>query len=92
MVSYRRDIQPILDGECVSCHGGQAGLYLDSYDNLMVGGAGGKIVIPGDPQASELVRSIKGLGQPLMPPGAVPLESPEIDKIVTWIAEGSPNN
>jgi hypothetical protein len=30
--SFYLDIQPILDRECIDCHGGQAGLYLESYD------------------------------------------------------------
>jgi len=91
-VSYRQDIQPILDRQCVSCHGGQAGLYLNSYDNLMFGGSGGKVVIPGEPQASELVKRIQGQSQPRMPLGADALRSSEIDRIVIWIAEGCPNN
>ena len=90
-VSYRRDLQPIFDRQCVDCHGGQGGLYLDSYDRLMGGSASGPVVIPGNPQASELVRSIQGVGQPLMPPDEA-LPAKEIDFIVTWIAEGCPNN
>jgi mono/diheme cytochrome c family protein len=91
-VSYRRDIQPIFDRNCVSCHGGQAGLYLDSYDRLMAGSARGPVVVPGDPQASELVRRITGQSQPAMPLGRAPLSAAEIEAIVTWIAEGAPNN
>ncbi len=107
-VSYRRDIQPIFNRNCVSCHGGQAlpfdsaqdkrqssgqaGLYLDSYDHVMAGSARGPVVIPGNPQASELVRRIKGLSQPRMPLGGAPLPAADIDAIVTWIAEGAPNN
>jgi mono/diheme cytochrome c family protein len=92
MVSYKQQIQPILDRECVGCHGGQAGLFMDSYDNLMAGGASGKVVIPGDPDGSDLVRSIKGQGQSRMPPGNATLAPSEIDMFVTWIAEGCPNN
>ena len=91
-VSYRQQIQPLLDRKCVGCHGGQAGLFMNSYDNLMAGGPAGKIVIPGDPEDSELVRRIRGLSQPRMPLDGSTLASPEIDMIVTWIAEGSPNN
>jgi mono/diheme cytochrome c family protein len=91
-VSYRRDIQPIFNRNCVSCHGGQAGLYLDSYDHVMAGSARGRVIVPGDPQASELVRRIRGLSQPRMPMGGAPLPPSDIDAIVTWIAEGTPNN
>ena len=91
-VSYRQDIQPIFDRNCVSCHGGSAGLYLDSYDHVMAGSARGRVVTPGDPPASELVRRIRGLSQPRMPLGGAPLSAADIDAIVTWIAEGAPNN
>lgn len=91
-VSYAQDIQPILDRACVMCHGGQAGLFVDSYDNLMAGGDAGKVVVPGDPQGSELVRRIDGSTQGQMPPGDSTLTSSEIDLIMTWIAEGSPKN
>ncbi|MFQ5814431.1 MAG: c-type cytochrome domain-containing protein [Anaerolineae bacterium] len=91
-VSYRQDIQPIFNRNCVSCHGGQAGLYLESYDHVMAGSARGRVVIPDDPQASELVRRIRGLSQPSMPLGGAPLPASDIDAIVTWIAEGAPNN
>ena len=91
-VSYRRDIHPIFNRNCVSCHGGQAGLYLDSYDHLMAGSAHERVLIPGDPQASELVRRITGASQPAMPMGGTPLPASDIDVIVTWIAEGAPNN
>ncbi|MFQ5344222.1 MAG: c-type cytochrome domain-containing protein [Anaerolineae bacterium] len=91
-ISYRQDIQPIFNRYCVSCHGGQAGLYLDSYDHVMAGSARGRVIVPGDPQASELVRRIRGLSQPRMPMGGAPLPPSDIDAIVTWIAEGTPNN
>ncbi len=91
-VSYREDIQPILDRECVGCHGGQAGLFVDSYDNLMAGSAGGKVVIPGDPEGSELVRWMRGESRPQMPPADSMLAPSEIEMFVRWVAEGSPNN
>lgn len=91
-VSYSREIQPILDRDCVGCHGGQAGLFMDSYDNLMAGSARGSVVIAGDPDGSVLVRSIRGEGQSRMPPGGAGLASSEIELLVTWIAEGAPNN
>lgn len=92
ITSYRQDIQPIFDRVCISCHGGQAGLYLESFDYLMTGSANGPVVVPGNPNASELVKSILGLSQPTMPPGSAPLSPSEIEIIISWIAEGCPNN
>ncbi len=82
-VSYRQDIQPILNRYCVSCHGGQASLYLDSYDHVLAGSARGPVVIPGNPQASELVRRIKGVSQPRMPLGGAPLPASDIYSLIS---------
>ncbi len=92
IMSYSLDIQPIFDRACISCHGGQAGLYLESYDYLMAGSANGPVVVTGNPNASELVKSIQGLRQPTMPLGDVSLSSSEVEAIILWIDAGSPNN
>lgn len=91
-ISYRGDIQPIFDRSCIGCHGGQAGLYLESFDYLMSGTHNGPVVIPGNPDASELVLRVTGLRQPAMPLGADPLSQAEIELIVSWVSEGSSNN
>jgi hypothetical protein len=91
-VSYQADIQPIFNRACLSCHGGQAGLYLESFDRLMLGSTAGAVVIPGDAQASKLVQRIQGVGGTRMPLSAAPLAPEEIEIIMKWIDEGSPNN
>jgi mono/diheme cytochrome c family protein len=92
MTSYSRDIQLIFDRACISCHGGQAGLYLESFDYLMAGSANGPVVVPDNPNDSELVKRIQGLRQPAMPLGDVSLSSSEVEAIILWIDAGSPNN
>lgn len=91
-VSYQRDIQPIFDRACVSCHGGQAGLTLTGFAQLMDGSLSGSVVIPGDPAASELIRRLTGISEPRMPLGGQPLRAREIQRIEAWIAAGCPNN
>ncbi len=91
-VSYSRDVQPIFDQNCVVCHGGSAGLWLDSYERVMAGSERGPVVVPGDPEASELYRRITGASQPSMPLGQPPLPPQEIETIRRWIAEGAPKN
>jgi mono/diheme cytochrome c family protein len=91
-VSYRQDVQPIFDRACVACHGGSAGLWLDSYEHVLAGGSSGPVVKPDDPEASELHRRITGLSQPGMPLNGNPLGAGEIEIIRTWIAEGAANN
>lgn len=91
-VSFRRDVSPILDANCVRCHGGQRGLYVDSYERLMAGSATGWVVVPGEPGESPLVLRLRGEVQPRMPLDRPPLSEREITTIETWVREGAPNN
>lgn len=91
-VSYRLDIQPIFNQQCVTCHGGSAGLWLDSYERALLGSSNGPIIVSGNPESSSLYLRITGSHQPLMPLGGESLRPNEINSIRTWIAEGAPNN
>jgi mono/diheme cytochrome c family protein len=91
-VSYRVDIQSIFDRHCINCHGGQAGLFLDTYDYAMRGGASGVVIIPGEPDRSKLLLRIQGIGGARMPLGENKLQPSEIEAIYNWIKAGSPNN
>lgn len=88
-VVYGRDILPNLKGRCGSCHGGPsaaAGLDLTTVDGMRRS----RVVKPGDPDGSVLVRRLKGLdGKPQMPMGFVPLDEREIETIRRWIAQGA---
>jgi hypothetical protein len=91
-VSYREDIAPILGKSCTSCHGGQIGLYLDSYHTLLAGSSWGKVIIPGDTVSSTLLQRIKGEIQPRMPLNRPSMSTEDIALIETWIMEGAVNN
>lgn len=91
-ISYQRDVQPIFSRSCVACHGGSAGLWLDSYDRTMAGGANGPVVAPGRPEVSELYWRVTGERQPEMPLGRPSLSPNEIEFIRIWIAADAPNN
>ena len=73
-ISYRLDVQPIFNRKCVTCHGGSAGLWLDSYERVLIGSGNEPIIVPGNPEASELYQRITGRIQPAMPLGGVPLK------------------
>ena len=87
------DLEPILQSRCVMCHAGSApsaGLSLDSAEALLAGATRGPVVVPGDPDASELVRRLRGESLPRMPLTGPPyLSDEEIDLFVRWIAAGS---
>jgi|GEM_PF-1931195 len=83
------DIKPIFQANC-RCHlaGARGGLSLADYASLMRGGNSGPAVVPGSPDQSLLILSIKGQKPPKMPPqGSVP--SDQIDQLSKWIADGA---
>ena len=95
---YDRDIAPIMERCCTSCHNPQdldGDLDLSSREAVLVGwGDGETIVEPGDPDASVLFES---LGRPeddemRMPPADEDeqLTPEEIEKIRKWILTGCP--
>jgi mono/diheme cytochrome c family protein len=92
-VNYQKDIQPILEKNCYSCHGDAAqmsGLRLDSRQAILAGGTNGKIVTPGKAATSTLYQRIAGIGGlSRMPFGGQPLAANEIEKIRAWIDQGA---
>jgi mono/diheme cytochrome c family protein len=84
------DLQPILEARCTLCHAGPnpaVGLALDTEAGLLAGGVRGAAIVPGDPEASELVRRLRGSALPRMPLTGPPwLGEGEIDLFARWIA------
>lgn len=91
-VSFSLDILPILQQDCILCHGGAGGLDLESYEGLITGGNSGLVVIPGNADGSLLPRRLDGTVPPTMPLDAPALTSPEIERIRQWIREGALDN
>jgi hypothetical protein len=90
-VSYSKDIQPLWNNDCTSCHPSiaQPDLSADnSYNSLINGG----FVTPGNASTSVLYQSLLELnGVSLMPPdGKWP--NSQIQLVEAWINEGAENN
>jgi hypothetical protein len=98
--SFAEDIFPIFKGRCVECHqpGGQgyetSGLDLRSYEGLMKGTKFGAMVVPGDPDLSNLMWLLDWRASPKlqMPHGSKKLSTCDRDEIRRWIREGAKNN
>ena len=91
-VDFARDIQPILDRSCLSCHGPQrpkGGLRLENRDSALRGGDSGKAILPGDSTNSPLVLIVAGLHDEIerMPPKGkgAPLTPEDIGWLRAWI-------
>src|SRR3954467_2159466 len=60
-VSFQRDIAPILEKHCLSCHSGpraKGGLDLSRRDSLAASGANGPVVVPGKSADSTIIRLV----------------------------------
>lgn len=91
-VSFAKDIMPILQASCVSCHGGQKtsrGLDLKTFASLMAGSQNGPMVVPGDAAGSMLVQSVQS-GK--MPKEGTLLTPEQIQLLVNWVSVGAKNN
>jgi mono/diheme cytochrome c family protein len=90
---YSRDIQPIFAKSCYGCHGPKSqlgGLRLDARTTALAGGQSGKVIVPGDPSGSILLKRISSADeQARMPMGGKPLASEQIAIIKAWIAAGA---
>jgi hypothetical protein len=93
-VDFSRDIRPILNQNCVSCHGGvrqKNGVsFIYREDALGKGKSGRPTIVPGDPDASEfIVRIISSDPEARMPYHAPPLPPQQITLLRRWIKEGA---
>ena len=69
-VTFARDIRPILEKSCWSCHSADlqlAELDLSTREAALKGGAHGTALVPGSADRSKLYRMAAGLDQPKMP-------------------------
>ncbi len=91
---FERNIRPALARNCFVCHGAelaQGGLRLDIADGWEKGGKSGPAVIPGDPDASLLIRAIRHQGPGLsMPLGGDKLPPSLIGLFERWVRLGAP--
>ena len=99
-VSFSEDVLPLLKFKCSSCHqaGGEgyekSGLDLTSYQGVMKGTKFGPMVIPGDPETSNLMRLLdwRASAELRMPHGKKQLSICDRDTIRTWIFDGAKDN
>src|SRR5580704_18626046 len=68
--SYYRDVRPILNRSCTSCHQPavkSSGLDLTTYAGFQAGGKRGLAFVAGSPDESLAVKFITGAMKPTMP-------------------------
>lgn len=90
--SFSKDIAPLFQSSCVSCHGGERtsrALDLKTYASLMAGSQNGVMVKPGDAANSPLVQAIQA-GK--MPKRGTKWTADQLQLLVDWVNAGAQNN
>ena len=93
-VDFSADIKPILNKNCIACHGGvkkNSGLsFLFEEEAKGVAESGKHAIVPGNASASELIRRLKEEDPELRMPYQKPkLSETEIDLLERWIDQGA---
>lgn len=103
-VSFQKDVLPIFEARCVSCHspGGigyiSSSMDLRNYQGLKMGSIGGIAVIPYHPDRSPLMRYLSDNWHSddknalKMPPLGPELSPKDLGIISEWIEEGAKDN
>ena len=93
-VSFNEDVRPILNQNCLGCHGGvrQSGSFsmLFASEAFLPTESGEPAIVPGVPDSSELIKRIKHEDpQYRMPLDSDALSADEVAILEQWIEEGA---
>ena len=93
---FEKNVRPLFAENCYQCHSDKAekikgGLHLDSTAALSKGGTSGAAIVPGDPDASLLIKAVRYTDAELqMPPKDKKLPDDSIKMLETWVKMGAP--
>ena len=93
-VDFKKDIKPLLESRCVSCHSSskqKGDLNLSSLLASTKGGDSGPAIIPKNTDESLLLEriSLPHDDEEIMPPKGAPLNSEEIALFKKWVEDGA---
>ena len=89
---FERDVRPILEEHCVSCHGPERQeslLRLDGRSQALRGGLSGEVIVPGRSGESPLIQHLTGRAKPRMPHEKPALDAALVARIAAWIDAGA---
>jgi cytochrome c553 len=90
---FEKKVRPVLVNNCYNCHSAdtnsKGGLRVDDRNGLINGGGRGPAVVPGDPEASLLLRAVRQENAKLSMPPKKRLSDEQIADLTKWIKEGA---
>lgn len=93
---FESKIRPLLIEHCYECHSRQAGessgeLLLDDAASTRHGGASGPALVPGDPDASLLIKAVRYHDSDFAMPPTGKLDALQIELLEQWVRMGAPD-
>jgi hypothetical protein len=94
---FEKRIRPLLVESCYSCHsqssdkGYKGGLLLDVREGLLKGGDSGPAIVPGNPDASLLIKAVRHSDENLQMPPKKKLAAEQIAALEEWVRLGAPD-
>ncbi|MFO0906333.1 MAG: c-type cytochrome domain-containing protein [Pirellulales bacterium] len=91
---FKKKVEPVLRDHCYGCHSSEAKelkgeLRLDTHEGLRKGAANGPAIVPGDPDASFLLRSMRYTEDDYKMPPRGKLDDDILRDLETWIKSGA---
>ena len=93
---FEKNIRPVLIQRCYECHSvekgkSKGGLALDSRDAVLKGGDTGPALVPGQPDKSLLIESVRYKNHDLQMPPKGALQAREVSLLEEWVRMGAPD-
>ena len=93
-VDFSRQIRPLLAKQCFSCHGPdkqESGVALHEFAKATIeADSGMKPIVPGDLDASEILRRVASTDPDIrMPPEGAGLSKQQVELLTTWVKSGA---
>ena len=93
---FEAEVRPLLKEHCYSCHSEEAGkrkggLWLDRREGWEIGGDAGPSLVPGKPEESLLIHTIRYQDPSLQMPPKTKLPSMAIATLEKWVQMGAPD-
>ena len=93
---FESKIRPLLIRHCYECHSRQSGessgeLFVDAADSLRTGGTSGPALVPGDPDASLMIKAVRYDDAEYEMPPTGKLDESEIKLLEDWVRMGAPD-
>ena len=96
---FEAKVRPLLIAHCYECHSDAAAkaenlqgrLRLDNRTGVQQGGESGAVVVPGMPDESMLIKSVRYADKALQMPPAGPLSAEQVAILEKWVAMGAPD-